>query len=171
MDQYQTFGVMDETALKEIGKYLAPRSLEFADWVVSLLFLYSTISSFVQKDLFYTIFYGVGCILSVTWAASFRKLIIKSTLKPIRENSSEGVYRCESFFTEDGLFSHNLSTNEEVLYRFDVLTKAAETKNYFFLKTKAGQFSLVFKDCLTPEQRDSFLPFLKEKCPNLKIMR
>ena len=34
-----------------------------------------------------------------------------------------------------------------------------------------GQFFLVFKDCLTPEQQASFLSFLKEKCPKLKIMR
>ena len=55
--------------------------------------------------------------------------------------------------------------------RYENLSFAASTPNLFFVMSKSRQFFLVFKDCLTPEQQASFLSFLKEKCPKLKIMR
>ena len=71
----------------------------------------------------------------------------------------------------DGVHIHNLSNGGDSLLRYENFARAAETENVFFVISKMQQFFLVFKDCLTLEQQKSFLPFLKEKCPKLKIMR
>ena len=71
----------------------------------------------------------------------------------------------------DGVVLRNLTIHGEASLRYENLSVAASTPNLFFVMSKSRQFFLVFKDCLTPEQRESFFPFLKERCPKLKIMR
>ena len=37
--------------------------------------------------------------------------------------------------------------------------------------TRGQQFTLIFKDCLTDEQKKSFIHDMKQRCPKLKVRR
>ena len=89
----------------------------------------------------------------------------------MRENSPDGMIRYESFFTVDGAVLRNLTNHGETLLRYEAIAAAASTPNLFLIMGRSRQFLLVFKNCLTPEQQESFLPFLKERCPKLKVRR
>ena len=100
-----------------------------------------------------------------------KRKLLQNNIARLRESYPDGSCRYESFFTVDGIHIHNLSSGGETLLRYEHFARAAEAERVFFIISKTQQFFLVFKDCLTPEQQKSFLPFLKEKCPKLKIMR
>ena len=153
MDQYRTSGVMDEAALREVQKYLFRSRLDWVRWIAVAVIAVAALLAFIAQDWFYGILY------------------IKNQVSRMKETSSEGVTRYESFFTVDSIVLRNLTIHGEASMRYESLSVAASTPNLFFVMSKSRQFLLVFKECLTPEQRESFLPFLKEKCPKLKIMR
>ncbi len=171
MDQYRTSGVMDEAALREVQKYLFRSRLDWVRWIAVAVIAVAALLAFIAQDWFYGILYSVLVAFFCLFPRLNRMLYIKNQVSRMKETSSEGVTRYESFFTVDSIVLRNLTIHGEASMRYESLSVAASTPNLFFVMSKSRQFLLVFKECLTPEQRESFLPFLKEKCPKLKIMR
>ena len=99
------------------------------------------------------------------------RLSIRTVVKRMAEAYPEGYVRVETYFSEEGIELHNLSNGGKGTLSYGAVQRVAETEHYFYLSTKANQFTLVFKEMLTPEQKQGFLPFLREKCPEIKVVR
>ena len=171
MEQYRTIGVMDKAALQEVQKYLFRSRLDWVRWIAVAVIAGCALLALIVRDWLDGGFYLFLAAFVFLLPRLIQKRYIKNQLARMRENSLEGVTRYESFFTVDGVVLHNHTIHGEALMRYENLSFAASTPNLFFVMSKSRQFFLVFKDCLTPEQQASFLSFLKEKCPKLKIMR
>ena len=171
MDQYRTTGVMDKVALQEVQKYLFRTRLDWVRWIAVAVIAGCALLALIARDWFDGGLYLFLAAFVFLLPRLIQRRYIKNQLARMRENSPEGVTRYESFFTVDGVVLRNLTIHGEASLRYESLSLAASTPNLFFVMSKSRQFFLVFKDCLTPEQQESFLPFLKERCPKLKIMR
>lgn len=119
----------------------------------------------------------VGAVLFLIIAACFaptpgtrRTFCWRVTHRRLYESSPGG--HITSFFTEEGISVQNLTTAGQSMIRYGSIRRAAETEHYFLLRIKTGYwYTLVSKDCLTPEEQTAFLPFLREKCPKLKVIQ
>lgn len=171
MDQYRTSGIMDKAALQEVQKYLFRSRLAWVRWVAIVIIAGCALLALMARDWFDGGLYLLLAAFIFLFPRLLQRKYIRTQVNRMREVSPEGVTRYESFFTVDGVVLRNLTVHGEALMGYESLSLAASTPNLFFVMSKSRQFFLVFKDCLTLEQQASFLPFLKEKCPKLKIMR
>ena len=171
MDSYRTTGTMGEPELREIQKYLFRSRLDWVRWIAVAVIAVAALLALIARDWFYGVLYSALVVFFCLFPHLIQSRYIKNQLSRMRENSPEGVTRYESFFTVDGVVLRNLTNHGEGMIQYESLALAASTANLFLIMSKSRQFLLVFKDCLTPEQRESFLPFLKETCPKLKVMR
>jgi len=172
MDQYRTSGVIDEAAIKETAKIFIPswyRRLTGTFCILS--FLMALFLGFGVKKIGFACFFLLFTALFASYPALHRRRSGKITAARLAEQAGSCSLRIESFFNMDGLVVHNLNTDGSILLRYDSIAFLSQSKHYFAVMTKGQQFSILFKDCLLPEQIESFVPFLKEKCPKLKIRR
>ncbi len=170
MDQYRTSGVWDENTYREISRFLLSRKRVLFIRIYTIVVAIFTVLMFFSKNYPYTVLLLLTTLFCAMGPMLLRKLYLHRALKRMREIRAEPV-RGESFFTLEGITLRNPDSGKQAVLPYENIQGAAETEHYFLLNTKANQFALVFKDCLTPEQMESFLPFLKERCPKLKIMR
>ena len=171
MDQYRTSGVMNEDNLRQFSKYLLPPRSKWLALIFILIFAAAAALNFVGGNTVMTVICTITAVVFIVEIPLLKRKMLRNNIARLRENYPDGSCRYETFFTVDGVHIHNLSNGGESLLRYENFARAAETENVFFVISKMQQFFLVFKDCLTLDQQKSFLPFLKEKCPRLKIMR
>jgi len=170
MDQYRTSGVLDENTYHEISRFLLPRRHVLFIRIYAIVVGIFTVLMFISKNYPYTVLFLLITVLFAMGPMLLRKLYLHRTLKRMREIRAEPV-RTETFFTLEGVTLRNPDSGKQAVLPYETIRSVAQTEHYFFLATKANQFTLVFKDCLAAEQLESFVPFLKEHCPRLKIMR
>ncbi len=170
MDQYRTSGVLDENTYREVSRFFLPRRHVLLIRIYAIVVAIFTVLMFFSKNYPYTVLLLLITLLFAMGPMLLQKLYLHRALKRIREIRAEPA-RMESFFTLEGITLRNPDSGKQAVLPYENIRGVAETEHYFFLNTKANQFTLVFKDCLIPEQMESFLPFLKERCPKLKIMR
>ena len=171
MDQYRTSGTMNEDTLREFSKYFLPPKSKLMALIFILVFGVTAVLNFMGGNMVMAAIAAIAVVVFIVEVPLIKRRMLRNNIARLRENYPSGCCRYESFFVVDGVHIHNLSNGGESLLRSENFARAAETEHVFFVISKMQQFFLVFKDCLTPEQQKSFLPFLKEKCPKLKIMR
>lgn len=171
MDQYRTSGTMNEDTLREFAKYMLPPRSKRLALIFVLCFSGTAVLNFVGGNMVMAVICAVAAAIFIVEVPLIKRRMLRNNIARFRESYPDGACRYESFFTVDGIQIHNLSNGGESLLRYEDFSRAAETEHVFFVISKMQQFFVVFKDCLTPEQRRSFVPFLKEKCPKLKVMR
>ena len=171
MDPYRTTGLLDEAAYREISRFvISPKRI----WLVRIYAIVLGVLGILMLLLKQYVFAGLFLVFAPLFALTpmlMRRNYLRGTMKFMRESYPEGFARIESFFTVEGLSLRNISSGAQAVLPYGVIRMAAETKRSFLLKTEANQFALIYKECLTPGQIDSFLPFLEEQCPKLKIKR
>lgn len=171
MNQYRTAGVLDENALREISKYFIARWRKWVAWGAAVIFGVSALLALSAQDFVF----ALGCTLLAVFFAfapkRFTKQFLNANVARLQESYPGGARQMESYFDEEGAVILNRDNSGEGRLYYPALAQVVETEHYFFLSSKANQFFLVFKDYLAPEQRNSFLPFLKGKCPKLKVVR
>ena len=171
MDQYRTSGTMNGDTLREFSKYFLPPRSKWMALMFILIFGAAAALNFMGGNTVMAVICTAAAVVFIVEVPLLKRKMLWNNIARLRENYPDGSCRYETFFTVDGVHIHNLSNGGESLLRYENFARAAETENVFFVISKMQQFFLVFKDCLTPEQQKSFLPFLKEKCPKLKIIR
>ena len=168
-NKYRTSGIIDESTYSEIhkvafGSFRFIRVLTVITGILTLVMLIANESVSMSVFLILT-------ILLIWWPKNAVKSSLDMTAKRLHESYPAGYMQVETWFTDEGMATHNLSDGARLLLSYSVLGRAAETERYFYIATKAGQFNLVFKNMLTPEQKRDFLPFLQQKCPDIKVVR
>ena len=59
---------------------------------------------------------------------------------------ASGFMQMETWFTEEGIAMHNLTDGAQLVLAYGSIRMVKETERYFYLLTKANQFTLVFKN-------------------------
>ena len=171
MERYRTSGVVDENALNEVQKYLISGKAKWVMRILAAVYVLFGLSAIIAaRDVYAVMCLVLGVLLGILPRLVSRRLV-KTNVARLKEAYPGGVRAMESYFDQDGLVVINRSGGENVHILYPAFNRVAETEHYFFLASKAGQFCLVYKNFLTSEERASFIPFLKEKCPKIKVMR
>lgn len=170
-NKYRTSGILDENAYREIARFSVGRWRVWLFRVCSVLLGLLALFMLMVKEYHYMALFLVFTVFFSFAPMLMRKLYARSALKLIKETYPDGYVRMETLFNEEGVILRNLSSGGKGVLSYGILRQAAETEHYFYVSTKARQFTLVFKDMLTPEQKRDFLPFLQEKCPDIKVVR
>lgn len=171
MDQYRTSGFLNEKNLNEVKRFfILPQH-----WFISAIFAILCVILAVLNFLAWNTTIAFLCAIVFTALVMMPYLgyrqSVKVILDRIRENCPDGRQEAESYFDQEGIHLRNLTNGANSVLAYSSLAYVGQSKNLFFIMTKSQQFFLVFKDCLTQEQQESFLPFLKEHCPKLKVRR
>lgn len=191
MDQYRTSGVLNRDILWEARDHLflfsgtgrVFRIFKIFGRLYGVIALFFVLIALIAKDvpgaLFLAVFAVVGFTIPV-WVPKLRTAVVgiyvNWNLKRLQKYQPQGLpqYEYECFFNLDGLAWRNPLTNAGDQIPYARLWRLGETERIFLLAYRGGKgplrrFIPVFKNCLTPEQRESFVPFLKEHCPRLII--
>ena len=107
----------------------------------------------------------------VSYPALLRRRHWKLAITRLTEQTGTSSFRLETFFNVDGLVVRNLETNGSVLLRYEDIAYLSESKHCFAIMTRGQQFTLIFKDCLTDEQKKRFIHDMKQRCPKLKVRK
>ena len=172
MDQYRTSGTLDEAAIKETVKIYVPTWYRWLNRVFCafsvLMFL---LFGLVGKNVGFSCLYLFFTAIFASYPTLLRRKHWKLAVTRLTEQAGTASFRMESFFNVDGLVVHNLETDGSVLLRYEDIAFLSESKHYFAVMTRGQQFTLVFKDCLTDEQKKNFIHDLKQHCPKLKVRK
>ena len=172
MDQYRTSGTLNEALIKETAKIYVPTWYRWLNRIFFVFcFLLFLLSSLVGKDVGMSCFSLLCMAIFASYPILLRRKHWKLTITRLTEQAGISLFRMESFFNVDGLVVHNLETDGSVLLRYDDIAFLSESKHCFALMTKGQQFTLVFKDCLTDEQKKNFIHDMKQRCPKLKVRK
>lgn len=168
-NKYRTSGVVDESTLQEINRLILwPKRMWFR-WIATVIIALWAVFMLVTRSYAYFIILA-ACIALLVWMPrKIRKSTLDNAVKRLHESYASGFMQMETWFTEEGVAMHNLTDGAQLVLSYGSIQMVKETERYFYLLTKANQFTLVFKNMLTPEQKQSFLPYLREKCPDIKL--
>jgi len=115
--------------------------------------------------------FGIGLAVVIGMTIRYFRLanmIIKANLNRFKEDGYTEILQTSSF-TDDKIKIHNLTNGATVEIGYNVVCRFAETKNFYTLFTKAGQFILVNKiSLIETDKNEEFVQFVKEKCFNRK---
>lgn len=172
MDQYRTSGTLDEAAIKENAKIYVPTWYRWLTRAFCVFcFLFFLLFSLIGKNVVFSCFFLFGTVLFASYPTLLRRRYWKLTITRLTEQTGTSSFRLETFFNVDGLVVRNLETDGSVLLRYEDIAYLSESKHYFALMTRGQQFTLIFKDCLTDEQKKSFIHDMKQRCPKLKVRK
>ena len=170
-NKYRTSGVIDESTYQEIGKIAMNRKYIWFTRIAAVVMMLLAALMLIAQNKFYMV---LCLVLAVFFALCPRRILkkqLKVVIKRMQEAYPSGSMQMETWFTGEGVAVHNLTDGGQIMLPYGTLQRVAETERYFYLVTKATQFTLVFKDLLTPEERKAFLPFVQGKCPDIKVVR
>ena len=172
MVQYRTSGVIDEAALKEIIGIFIPRWYHWLTRGFSIFaVLLAVLWGFVLKNVGFAGLCLVFAVLLASYPAFHRRRYFKMSVAQMKEQAGSLSLPTESFFNIDGLAVLNQTTGNSALLRYEDIAFVRESRRYFTVMTKGQRFSLIFKDCLTDEQKKNIIHDLKQHCPKLKVRK
>ena len=170
-NKYRTSGVIDESTLQEINRLILwPKHMWFRRIATVIIAIWALFMLVTRSHAYFIIL--AACIFLLVWRPrKIRRSSLDNAVKRLHESYASGFMQMETWFTEEGIAMHNLTDGAQLVLAYGSIRMVKETERYFYLLTKANQFTLVFKNMLTHEERAGFLPFLQEKCQNLKVIR
>ena len=174
---FETTGLLDKPLFEELGNQIIP---DFIRILLKFMILLGFVAggaglicvpfkkfSLVATSLLLTIFcFAFG--FCYQWY--LRKHYMKWNLKCILETTNAKVCCCTTSYQEDGAHIINHATGASIIMNYDHFKKLVETKNYFYIFTKI-QFLVTYKNGLDQDQTKQFVPFIKSKCPKIKLVK
>lgn len=171
MGQYRTSGFLNEKNLNEVKRFFISPQHWFISAIFAILCAILAVLNFMAWNTTVALLCSIVFTALIVMPYLGYRQSVNVVLNRIRENSPDGQQETESYFDSDGIHLRNLTNGANSVLAYSSLAYVGQSENLFFITTKSQQFFLVFKNCLTPEQQESFLPFLKEHCPKLKVRR
>ena len=168
MKRYPSSYALDEDACRELAPFFWPW---WRTWLYGALSAaICALSLAVGRTSHSALVFLVFAVCFVPTPGTRRSFCRRAARTHLYGVSSHG--RIESCFTEEGISVRNPATCEQGLIRYPAVASAVETEHFFFLRLRLGRrYTLVRKDCLTPEEQAGFLPFLQEKCQHLRVIQ
>ncbi len=156
-----------ESAVKELRKYNIRPSVKKKVYIASVIFfIIGIIGIFVDYTLLTAIcFIGIAAFFFELYLISKKQ--IQVTVKRLREIYGTDKVEGKIIFENDKLKAVNFATNGELSFNYDVMSRFAETQNYYALFTKEYQAIVIDKQQFAPEENEQFLQLIGEKMPQL----
>ena len=105
----------------------------------------------------------VFIVLAAAAVMAIRRNKINISVHRITEVYGTDTITCRTWFTDEMFISESIPESRQVRIRYGDISCMYETNRYVFFLTKGKQFSAVFKENLTNDEKTELFQFLKEK--------
>ena len=158
---FETTGVINEKLLKEIKLHIMPRSRKIGFLIGGGIFAVAAVVFFIMKNTMLAEISLLGLIVvAVEYYATLGK-IIKTSLDKMVKYTGKPENGYTSSLNEEGLQFFDHVTGDRGLLKYGDFKKFIETESGYFLFTREGKFSVIFKD--GSFEREELIDFLKSK--------
>ena len=158
---FETTGVINEKLLKEIKLHIMPRSRKRGFLIGGGFFAAAAVVFLIMKNTMLVEISLLGLIVvAVEYYATLGK-IIKTSLDKMVKYTGKPENGYTSSLNEDGLQFFDHVTGDRGLLKYGDFKKFIETESGYFLFTRGGKFSVIFRD--GSFERDELIDFLKSK--------
>ena len=157
---FATSGKIDNSLLKEFLSVSVTWKVKAVFIAMMLFELYFVFFTFQRHDM---VFFGLGLFtLLLTGFVFYRMMdgVRVITMQTMKERGVDALSYTTSFGDQAvKVVNHTTKTTNEIPYL--LLFRFVETKHFFLLKSKDGQWVPVFKDRLTEQKQEDFKAFVK----------
>lgn len=170
---FDTEGIVDKELLKALGKYIVPDIQRGLFKLVSVILLIGGIVCMPLEQFKMAAVLLTSSVLFFI-AAFFYQFImqwffVRWNLKILSEYTDLVCGSIRTFYDAEGIHVSNSLTVAATL-PYNRFKKLVETKKYYFLLTKM-QFVVTMKEGLNEDERKQFILYIKEQCPQIKVIR
>lgn len=165
---FETTGTIDEAMLKEIQKYTMRPRQKVLLTVFTLAGGFCTVVGALADNLFLLLLGVFDMLVFITEGIWLRRRIIKNMLARTMETVGQPYMVYESSFSKEGVQIHNHSNNAQIVLKYDIFCKIAQTSHVYLLFTKTWQFVPVFKEGLAPGAEQELVAFLQSQPTKIK---
>lgn len=165
---FETTGIIDQVFLEEIKSDLVNPKFKVFIRVVLHVLVGIGVAGVCQRNLSVCIaaVVGIPVILAENYILQHR--VIKTILARMEESTGKQESAYTTQLTDEGILVQNHSTQAQGTIRYACIIQMRETDRAYLLFTKSWQFTPVFKNELSPDQRQEFIEFLKSKPTKIK---
>lgn len=166
---FKTTGKVNRTVFYEFRAHFLPPKRKLVHVLITILALFYSVLEFCINNYMYAMFFLILSVVLILEYFVLRNQSLKVNLKRMAETSGKEEYEYAVSFEEDGVVVENHTTGAKVKMPFDKFTKLVKRDNIYMMFTKTHQFIPIFVDCLSDEEKDNLLSFLKNRIPKLKV--
>lgn len=172
---FETKGKFNEETVNELKVYsVSPRKKKFYKIfaiIYGLLGLFSIVLGLIVSSkflIFMSFLLELLAVCGIGLIPYLQYKFKKNNMEALKEISDKNYFEIKTFFNENGAVHQNLTTSTKFEIKYKFFSRLEETPSMYILFTKSGQSILVFKNCLSDEEKKAFKEFIKEKCENIK---
>lgn len=165
---FETTGTIDEAMLKEIQKYTIRPRQKVLLTVFTLAGGFCTVVGALADNLFLLLLGVFDMLAFITEGIWLRQRMIKNMLARTMETVGQPYMVYESSFSEEGVQIHNRSNNAQMVLKYEIFCKIAQTPHVYLLFTKTWQVVPVFKEGLAPGAEQELVAFLQSQPTKIK---
>ena len=169
--RFVTTGVLDETFFRKNQNHLL--TPKYTGLLLLRLVLLTGLGLAAYLWLDQWMYLWMAVLFVVLHSAEFfqsRRRVRQQCIARMKESSGESGYTLTTSFTDEGMKIVNEGTGGQVTLSYSALSWARETEEHVLIITKAVQLGVVFKDCLTEQESEELISFLRNKGVKVKTM-
>ena len=110
----------------------------------------------------------IAFILSYPWHLN---RIIKRELERMNESIGRYEIKGSALFMNESIKTNNVDDNYSSEIKYSHFNRFIETKNLYVLFTKSNLFIAIKKTSLTAKSDEEFVPFIKDRCKNIRFRK
>lgn len=170
--RFTTSGTLDAAFFKEHAKYMLGPKFRRKRMLLAAL-----VTALCVLDYIWTRSTSFLWILAIYWITYhpftlwYRHSAVKTLTRRFCETYADGKCDVTTSCTEEGVLCENHSAGGAVTVKYEHLHTMAVAERAFILMSQAGQFNVVFRNCLTEQEQKDLQAYLLKKSPELKIIR
>lgn len=162
--RFVTEGVFSKDTVKEFVDFTLKRS------VLLILAALCCLEVFICG--IYSVMHGLTtlsavCFVFILFAAAavamIRRNKVNVSVHRLAEVYGTDTITSRTWFTDEMYILESMPEGKRVCIRYKDISCMYETAHYVFILTKGKQFCVVFKECLSEEDKTELFAFLREK--------
>lgn len=163
---YKTTGTIDKNFYNKIKAYILPTKNKFVYFIFVTFLTLFFLMACIAKD--YLIAEVIGFLIVYFTLICFFIINknIKITLKRTIESTGSSSVDCTVYFDDDGVHIENHQLGSKATIKYNSFVKLVKCGSYYILFTKTNQFVPIFTSCLSDDQKEGLLVYLKNFIPN-----
>lgn len=165
---FKTTGVIDRDFYKKNMKYTIP----LVSRIIVVVCIVGYIGSFIRSfDSMNYVSAAVSLLVILAFCFAYflgKRKSVDLSIAKLKETTGMDEVEFTVYFDDDGVVTEDNSSRSPGRIKYSDFKKIVKTKSCYLIFTKARHVIPVFVNCLSDEEKASFLAFLKERAPQVK---
>lgn len=165
---FKTTGVINRDFYNKIKMFFVPLRIKILWAFVLFFYVFLIVFFFVfhyyARAILFILFTSAGFLLYY-WSINKNVSLQVARLK---EKTGMDEVECTVYFDDDGVVTEDNSSESSGKLKYYDFKKIVKTQSCYLIISKARLFVPVFVDCLSDEEKNDLLAFIKERAPQTK---